>query len=540
MKILPVACLFLLSAAVLAAKPVESRVTAVTLYPDRAVVTRTAHVGLVAGVNELIFPRLPVGLDERTLQVAARGVAGVTILDVSARRAHLDHAASPRVQELEEQLRQLQRELRHIDDRAAVLADEGKMIDRMEAALLAPPGPEVARPEIAQLTAAAEFITSQRTRLMADRSGVAEEREAQQARIVAVQNQLNELRGSGARVHQTVTVRVDAAAAGELELLLGYTVAQARWTPVYDVRLVGGERLVNLGYQGLARQNTGEDWNEVVLTLSTARPALGGAAPELRPWHLDVWSEPPVAAAPMPRARDGSAMRLSMSLAESDRQDVVVASAAEAAVEWARTSAVFRVHTPVTLPSDNSPRRVPITTLKLNQLPEYRVTPKLATTAYLTAKVVNSSDYPLLAGELNVFLDGTFVATSRLDTIMPEARFELALGADEGIAVERRELQRFTEQIGLRSRTTRVTYEYLITVHNTKRSAERVIVTEQVPLSRNENIVVRVLEPVARELAPDEEGKLTWVLPLAPDEKRELRLKFTIEYPNDVRVAGLP
>jgi len=541
MKTTLVVWFILVLATVMVASPVESRITAVTVYPDRAVVTRTATVELTPGTHELAFAQLPATLNERTVQVSGRGVDGATILDVGVRQSFVDHAASPRVKELEEKLRDLQRALRRLDDRAAVLADQGKMIDRMEAALLAPPGPEVDRPEIEQLKTSGEFITTQRTRLMADRTELQEEREALQARITAVQHQLNELRGSGSRAFKTMTVRVAAEQAGALALTFSYTVPQARWSPGYDVRFTGGERVVELGYFGLVRQNTGEDWTDVALTLSTARPSLGGAAPDLAPWHLDVWVERPpvpVAAAPAPRFEDMARTRVGTSVAMNQAL-AMEAKTATAEVEAATTSVVFRVRAPATLLSDNTPQRVPITALQLNQLPEYRTTPKLAATAYLTARVMNTSDYPLLAGEMSVFLDGTFVATSRIDTVMPEEQFDIALGADEGIAVEHREIQRFTEQIGLRSRTTRVTHEYLITVQNNKRSAERVVVLDQVPLSRHDDIVVRVLEPAARELQPDNKGELNWLLMLQPEEKRELRLKFTVEYPNDTRVTGL-
>ena len=69
---------------------------------------------------------------------------------------------------------------------------------------------------------------------------------------------------------------------------LRYAVPGASWAPSYDARLHVAERAVELSYFGLVRNSTGEDWNDVALTLSTARPNLGGGAPELRPWIVDV------------------------------------------------------------------------------------------------------------------------------------------------------------------------------------------------------------------------------------------------------------
>ena len=169
----------------------------------------------------------------------------------------------------------------------------------------------------------------------------------------------------------------------------------------------------------------------------------------------------------------------------------------------------------------------------------YRTTPKLLPGAFLSANVTHASDFPLLAGPMNVFLDGTFVATSGLRTVMSGEKFDLALGVDDGIAVKHKRVQKFTEDTGLTNSGKRITYEYLLTVQNNKKTTERVIVADQVPLSRNEKIVVKLLSPDAREVKPTDEGTLKWTLDLKPGEKRELTVKFTVEYDNDVNVAGL-
>ena len=197
------------------------------------------------------------------------------------------------------------------------------------------------------------------------------------------------------------------------------------------------------------------------------------------------------------------------------------------------------VAAPASVPSDNSPQKIPVTTAALATNPDYLTTPKLLPAAFLTAKVVNTSEFPLLAGALNAFLDGTFVATSALRTVMSDETFDLALGADEGISVKHKRVKRFAEDTGLTNSGKRVTYEYLLTIQNNKQIAARVIVTDQIPVSRHEKIVVKQLAPEVKEMKPTAEGALKWTLDLKPAEKRELTVKFSIDYPNDVQVAGL-
>jgi len=546
------ASLFLLPLSLRAA-PVNSTISAVTVYTDRAVVTRTATIDLEGGATELVFANLPEALDERSLQVGGKGTARALILDVRTRRNFVDFTPNARVKELEDQLKGFARQIRNFEDRGGMLQSQGAMLDKMEAALFAPPTKDVPRPDLNQFTSALTYLTEQKGRLTSDRTALDEQREEVKTRMITLQNQLNELRGAGGRAYKTVTVRVSASQPGNLDVALSYTVPGAGWSPSYDARVLSDERAVALGYFGVVRQNTGEEWKDVTLTLSPARPGLGGAAPVLTAWNLDVFN--PLLARQEAARKDMLEMAMKsvnapavasanmQGFAGGLEQDRVAelrdAEMAAATIEAGATSASFKIATTASIPSDNSPQKVPITSAKLKARPEYLTVPKRLATAFLTTKVVNTSEFPLLAGPMNVFLDGTFVATSSLRTVMPGEKFDLALGADEGISVKHQRVNKFTEDTGLTNSGKRITYEYLITIQNNKRTVERVIVADQAPLSRNEKVVVKMLSPETREVKPTDEGTLKWTLDLKPGEKRELPVKFAVEFANDVNVTGL-
>ena len=547
MKTIRVLALLALLPLTLRAAPVASTITAVTVYADRAVVTRTATAELAGGTAELVFANLPESLNEQSLQVSGRGTAQATILDVSAKQTYVDFTPNERVKALQDQLKGLVKQTRGLEDRQAALDAQTSILARMEAALFTPPAKDVPRADLNQFTASLTYLSEQRVKIIAERTAIEEQREEVSGKIDTVRAQLNELRGAGGRGYKTVTVRVAAAQAGNLEVALSYAVPNASWSPSYDARVLSAEHAVALGYFGLVRQNTGEEWKDVALTLSTARPGLGGAAPALSAWQLDVYRDDVVRLEKF--AVTGSAMRGQVSqdkamtsnapLADELRFKEKDAELSQATIETGATSAVFKIATASSVPSDNSPQKVPITTAKLAANPEYLTVPKRQALAYLTAKVVNASEFPLLAGAMNVFLDGTFVATSRVRTVMPGEKFDLALGADEGISVKHKRVQKFTEDTGLTNSGKRITYEYLLTIQNNKKTAERVIVVDQLPLSRNEKIVVKQLAPDAKDVKPTDEGALKWSLDLKPGEKRELTVKFTVDYANDVNVAGL-
>jgi uncharacterized protein (TIGR02231 family) len=531
--------------------PAKSTVAAVTVYTDRAVVTRTATLDLAAtGVTEIALENLPASLLDASLQVAGRGTAQVTILDVTARPVFVALTPNDRVRAAEDELRALAKQKRLLDDRGTILALQDKTLNHLEAAATAAPTKDSApRLTLEDSTKLLGFLEENRTKLAKENQALATDQETLAAKITAAQHALNQLRGAGGRSTKTVTVRLDVAAAGALTLDLGYAVPGASWTPSYDARVNSNEKSIALAYHGLVRQNTGEDWKDVALTLSTARPSLGGAAPDQRPWVVEIFDE--VAKNKMNAIRGAMASQERRRGAQNQMTSVAMptvpqaqaegfaADLATATVDEAATSASFKVAAPASVPSDNSPQKIPITTARLTATPEYLTTPKLQPAAFLTAKVVNTSDFPLLAGALNVFLDGTFVATSALRTVMPGEKFDLALGADDGVSVKHKRVNRFTEDTGLTNSGKRITYDYLLTIQNNKKIPARVIVSDQIPVSRHERIVVKQLAPDAKENKPTNEGALKWTLDLKPGEKRELPLKFSIDHPNDLPVTGL-
>jgi len=522
------------------ATALDSRISAVTVYTDRAMVTRSAHASLTAGINELVFENLPAGLLDQSLQVSGRGTGDATILDVSARQTYLAATPDPRAKELEGKIEGLQQQDRTLNDRATVLRGQSEIINRLQASAVAPGGKDVDRPKLDDVKTLLTYGQTQLIEIATALQSIDRERGELRDRIDALQRQHNELRGTGARSVKTVMVRVQATAASSLEVSLAYTVGGASWHPSYDARVLTGERAVQLGYFGNVRQNTGEDWTNVALTLSTARPSLGGSAPLLGVWGLDVW-QPEVYALSLPAVQSDkdSGYRKSRMTLSAAAPEMRVADVAQATVESGTTSATFKIAVPATIPSDNSSQKVLVTAARLNAITDYATTPKLQATAFLSARVINTTDYPFLGGAMSVFLDGTFVATSSLRTTMPKEDFELALGADEGISIEHKRVNRFTEQTGLISSGLRITYEYLITVQNNKRTEERVVVTDQIPVSRNEKIVVKVLTPTVKDLKPTDEGALKWTLTLKPGEKREIPIKFTVDHPAELKVDGL-
>src|SRR5664279_1216304 len=302
--LLPCSLLLVLSAAALRADPADSHISAATVYLDRAVVTRTARVELAAGEHTLVFERLPATLLDQSLQASGHGTATATILDVTAQTAFVNFTPNESVKKLEE----LQRQQRAFDDRAQILNDQREFVKRMLAAstgtIIYPLGGDAAhgggtaaRPTLDEWQELYAYSEDVFGKIAAELQSIDTQREDLKLKQAAIEQQLNELHGAGGKSYKTVTVRVAVSGPGKLDVALKYAVPGASWAPSYDARLHAAERAVELTYFGLVRNGTGEDWSAIELTLSTARPSLGGGAPELRPWIVDVARPVPAYAA---------------------------------------------------------------------------------------------------------------------------------------------------------------------------------------------------------------------------------------------------
>lgn len=551
--------------------PAQSKITAATVYTDRAIVTRTARVELPAGESFVTLEKLPASLVDASVQVSGRGTADATILDVSTRITYTNNAAEvdqPKVNALQEQITATEQALRKLNDRGTVLKQQSKLLDQIEGVIISSPpnGSNTPPPSLENLQNVMTFSGEKRIQLAADAQALDIEVTETKQKLTTLRSQLNTIMHGARpdnRSYKTVTVRVAAAKAGSLDLNIAYTVPNASWSPSYDVRMRSDERAVELTYFGIVRQSTGEDWDDIALTLSTARPSLGSAAPALAPWILDVYAPRPIVR--QERAMmDAEESRNRKAMAETQAFNIIATAAAPAGMEIAEqkdaalatasvdstaTSATFKIAAATSVPSDNTPQKVSITVKKLAASLQYQVTPAMQETAFLSAYVTNTTDFPFLAGPSNIFLDNAFVSTSALKSVMPNEKFEVSLGADEGVAIKRRIVNRFSENTGLTGKGRRVTYEFVVTITNNKKTAERIVLKEALPLSRNEKIVVKLLTPAekdvgalekpGKEVTREEDNKLVWRLDLQPGEKRELPLKFSVDYPGDIQVIGL-
>ncbi|MDH1012435.1 mucoidy inhibitor MuiA family protein [Pseudomonas nicosulfuronedens] len=535
----------LASPSLLAAPQVaDSRISAVTVYTDRAIVTRTATLQLPAGQHEIALEQLPLRIDDNSLQASLSASAAATLLDVSSAPQVSPPSEDNRLQLLDTQLRDIERQEREISDRGSVLENQKQFLADIQASSTKP-GKNQALPSIDELKSLLQMSESNLGHILDEQRKLDQQSEELQQRKQELESQRSHLAGDGTHYKRAI-LRVALEKPAQVQLQLSYTLYDASWRPAYDARLRDGEDKIEMTYQGIVRQSSGEDWTDVDLTLSTARPNLGSNVPALSPWFVDTFDPRTVMAARPAPAPAAPMMALEAKKAQRFAADeMAVAGSLEempvavAEVSGATTSASFHIPTHATLNSDGSSQKVAIAQFKLPATFRYLATPSLREAAYLQADTRNASDYPLLPGTLNTYLGNTFVASGQLRAVMPGETFELALGGDEAMSIKRKLVNRYTDYTGLTGGRKRITYEFRIDAQNNHKTEQRLQFKDQLPISRNEQIKVALLEPEDQSFAREDDGKLLWDWQLKPGEKRSTTFKFSVEYPKELEVSGL-
>jgi uncharacterized protein (TIGR02231 family) len=535
---------------------IETNITTVTVYQDRALVVRKGQIQLTGEETELIIPDLPVTLDNNSVRVGGKGKTRVKILAVRTEAVFSTRPVNDDIARLEEEIETLEAQKRTFLDRIEAVVLQNQFIQTLSIKTAERFPLSLAKQET-NLTQTEELINFLGDRYLNFTERIAslksEKKEIDKNISIAI-HKLQRIKNPPSNRSNQIVVEIEPSGAGEFELEVGYTVNNARWTPLYDLEVNSDSNSLELSYLAEVRQNTGEDWQGVKLILSTAKPGLGSLPPKLQPWYIDVYAPaPPLASAPMEYTRRRT--RLSAKTMADNQlgtaapvQDVLEESASidsfqeaevtNATVDKSGGVVTFDVSGGSNIPNDDNPHKV---TIFRNCYPlkwNYLAIPKLVNFAYIQATVTNPAEgVTLLPGTANIFRDNVFIGKTNLNNIVPGETFKLDLGVEEQLKIERDLVERQVDKKFIGDRK-KVIYAYRLKIINLLEQNSLLKLREQLPVSRSEKIKVR-LDRANPKTEPKEMGILEWKLTLVPQEKAEIYYQFIVEYPNDLTITGL-
>lgn len=514
-------------------------ITSVTVFREGARVVRSGRASLDPGLRQVVIGNLPAAVDPASVRIAARGPQ-LALVNVEVRSGY-------RADPLREEVARLRSGAERCRDAVQALDDE----DAAEQAHLAFLGhlSEAAATALARAVSFARASSDDLARMsghlsggtagaLARRRDIAARRRAAQRELEAAEQRLAaaEERATRPAGFTEVAALLEASAATHADVELTCHVSGASWRPLYDLVLTGEQLAVS--YLAEVTQRTGEDWPAAELVLSTTRRGVHQKLPELEPWYVGR-------ARPVPRspAAGGHVFHAQQMACAAAARAVAAGPEPEPAVLAADTGEsgaglAYRAARGLAVPADGAPHKTLIARFELDAKLDHLVVPAAAQEAYLRATVTNASPLLLLPGPARVFHEDQYVGETALDTVAAGEEFELQLGVDDQIRVQR-ELRRRATSKAVIGGTRTIDIGYEITVENHRAQQARVSVHDHIPVSTDGEIKVRLREATPPPANQDDLGELTWDVPLEAGKTAVIRYRFTVEHPAQVTVGGL-
>lgn len=551
LRTLPALLILLLAPGLALAAP--SEITDVTVFTDRAEVTRTLTIDLPRGASSVEFAGLPAQLISNSLRVQGSSPRAPVTLGALTHETRISRdLTSEREQALTNALEGLEHKMRLLNaERGGVnVRQEFAQSLGREAALRSDEAIAELRLDPQEWVAAGQALQAEVSAMMAARAELDLRQQALQRDIDKARQELAQLR-TGQRRSVTVTVPVEADGPTPLTLRLSYQVPGASWRPLYDARLSTHDGALELTRYGEVAQRTGEDWDGVALTLSTAQPQRGAALPSLSPLWVDM-HQGAGAGFDADKATYGDGMASTALQAMPEPQE-------EAALQrWKDMQAEHRTATvqsgefaaarytipgPARVASGAQAVKVMIGEVGMKTALEVHVRPQLSVDAFLAARTTLDGDAPLLPGAVKLFRDGAYVGESRFALLRPGDEDLLFFGVDDKVSVERETLKDTRRDAGIVMRDNTLERRFVTTVKNLHAGPVTVVVREATPAPRNKRLSAEILSsattPGYTADADDVKGLAEWRLALPGGAEERVELGWRLTWPKDHAVSVL-
>ena len=525
---------------------VKSEISEISVYTDSALINRVTHLELDKGTYTAIFSNIIPEVDENSLRVSAEGTAIIKLFGAQVKREYLEEVPSERIQQLKEEIQRLEDEITRRQNLESILMEKKKFLNSITlfSNTQIPQDLITSMPQISDLENILSFLDTELKDIYAQALDCELEIRDLNNKLETLERELSQVSGVQSKLKRSIMVELEVLKEGTADLKVSYLVGGASWNPIYDARANFEKSEVELVSYGVIKQVTGEDWLEVDCTLSTAKPRIGGNMPYIASWFLRPYQpevmRDKVSAVPAPVYQTEAFKKEAGALEERAESEMEYATAEEKGI-----AIIYNLPSKVSVKSDKSEHKFPVSSQILSAKFEYSSYPRVSPFAYLGSRVTNSKGLQLLAGRVNIFLEGDFVGFSSIGNIAPSEEFELYLGIDENVKVKRELLEKKVDETliaGIPSRTKKTTFKYKFTIENYKPKKIKVKLFEAIPVSEDDRIKIKIdeisLEPSLKDWE-DRKGIWLWELELESQQKQEIFYAFTVDHPRDMLVEGL-
>jgi len=539
---------------------VKSTLSDVTIYAQGAQLHHKANFNYKVGVTEIILEGISPYIDAKSIQVKATGA--VVILDskytlyypqvVQATEDGIPLKIKKDISLLKDSLRSIGYEIQEIEDELSVLNATKSII--ISNGVMRSQGK--VNDSLNLLKSAVDYYTLKLTELNKKilslnkrKQEKLEKKSQMDLRMYNLENFQNQSRPAQPNNSPIprIIVTIQSKEVGAGKLSLSYVASNAGWTPLYDLRSDATTGKLSLTYKAQVYQNTGLDWNDVKISISTNNPKANKTKPELNPWYidynsyraeqkdrkrnLDYLTQPSV----VPNAVFNSGFSFSQTLNNSNEDIQGLTSDQFTTVVHQLIAAEFKIDLPYTIKSNNDQHMVLIKQAELNTSFKYFAVPKMDAGVFLVAQMTKLDELQLVPAKANIFFDGTYIGETYIDPTQMDDTLNLSLGKDPNIVVKRTLVKKDCKDKIISDRIERI-FAYNIEAKNNKSSTIELIIQDQLPLTTNGDINIEAMELSKGEL-DTRTGTIEWKMTLKPKDSKLLDYKFKVKHNKDKQIA---
>lgn len=486
------------------------KIQEITVFRNLAEIKSKVTTNLFSGLNTLIIDNLPKSILKNSIQVSAD--AGIRIIQISPitdyKRATLQTQAGLKVTDsianYQDQLSTLNIKKYSLEQELEILLANKNLTSKTDLA-----------GEMEDLSA----IYKSRIPV------IKEEIYRLDKKIKPILNTINQLEKTLANMSNSndycsLKISLMANENASKNLSLHYLVNDAGWNPIYDLRVANITSPILIQQKASVFQNTGIDWEQVKITLSTGNPIDNGVLPNLNPLYSDIYSYQRTKSLDMIEKASAPQLAMAANVIETENQ----------------LANSYEINALTSIASSQENKVIEIKSDTIAALYQYMAIPKLAPHAYLISRIPNWNNLNLLSGNASVYFEDAYVGETFLNTMQFDDTLQVSLGKDQNIFIERIKVKEFNTHKLLSGFQT-ASLNFNIKILNNKQKPIDIIIEDQAPISKNKSIEVKLNSLDGKY--DMETGKLTWKLKLNPSEQKVFSFGYELKYPKNKMISGL-
>lgn len=553
---------FFLSSQQVIVQTVKSEIKQVKLFLTSGEMLHEQQIRLSKGRNKLVFSGISAFADPQSIQFAGEGkyrlVSVSTEMDFLAAEQF-----NPRISVLKDSLDILKDKHQANDDQIGAFNAELEVLNANKKL-----GGNTQNLTVIQIKEAAEFYRIRTLEINKQLSKIKKDQHKLIESIEKTRYQLVELNYNENQRSNQVVILVDADEIVTMNSTLKYLVSDCGWAAMYDLSASDLNQKINLKYKAQVYNNTGNDWNNVDLVLSTGDPQLSASHPVLSPWYLNYYGDTKssgkksyyapqttqmdyrsVAQDNINQANqrvydnyilDKDVLLKNGELSENNFESVDPRSMGNITVsmreiEISELTAEFSIPNKFSCPSDSKPYMVDVKEMNLDATFSHITIPKMDNGAFLLAHIVGWQDLELIPGSTNVYFGGEYVGLSQIETRNVSDTLSLSFGRDNKVTVMRK-LKKEMSSKKVIGGSKKESYLYEIVVRNNRSVPIKIDIFDQIPISKSSDISVTI-DNISEGKNDILTGEVSWQYTIQPGEVKSIEIGYTVKYPKDANIT---